>query len=94
MVAQDIPKGKEIQECATSKIMAAVISDETGIILGNFLAKRATVKPDCYTETLRHSNVHLRPISLTRKLPEMLLLHSKGRLRTSARTTEAIIKFR
>jgi Transposase. len=50
------------------KIMATNIFDETGVILAAFLPRRATVKLDCYPETLRHLNVHLHPIFPARKV--------------------------
>jgi hypothetical protein len=76
------------------KIMAAAISGDTGAILGNFLTKRPIVKPDCYSETLKHFNVHLCPIFLARKVSEVWLLHDNARLHTSVCTTQAITKFR
>ena len=74
------------------KIMATYILDERGVILATFLPRRATVILYCYPETLRHFNVHLRPIFPTRKVSQVLLLDENARLCTSACTTKAIKK--
>jgi len=91
MAVHDIPK-KFMSVPSARKIMATNILDEKGVNLATFLPRRATVILDCYPETLRHFDVHLRPIFPTKKVSQVTLLHGNARLCTSACTTEATKK--
>ena len=73
--------------------MVTVFWDSVGVILVDFMSKRATINSDVYIGTLKKLKARIRRVRSSLEMSKVLLQHDNGRSHTSLKTREVISSF-
>ena len=88
------PSSKKFKsQQSAGKVMVTVFWDSVGVILVDFMSKRATINSDVYIDTLKKLKARIRRLQPASETSKVLLQHDNARPHTSLKTREVISSF-
>ena len=78
---------------SAGKVLVTVFWDSVGVILVDFMSKRATINSDVYIDTLKKLKARVRRVRPALEMSKVFLQYENARPHTSLKTREIISSF-